>query len=534
MNEQIKETIETIPAGPVWEPEVNSFQNEAEPYPENTCDRRLAWLMFILAFMAADVFGIFQPLELYGLGVTIFALVYILVILVYAGMKKYRISREGWLWSAVIFVCGLSFTFVINRSLIWFVSFFLRLGMMYFPVVLFKAGIRGGTSEFLIFDGFNMLFLIPLYNLRAQWKLVRKEMQQIRLVKTAARALLGVLISLPLLFIAAELLAAADERFGELLYRYSRNIGSDICSRIWTLVCSLPLGCYLFGLIYGTANKRGTGRMDRETIQNGCKALAVVPAVSIYTALTGVCLLYILFIYLQGNYFIGAIRGVLPAGFTYSEYARRGFFELLELCLLNAAILAGAELFCRKKDRIIKGYRILVSALTLFLIGTAMTKMLLYIEAYGLTPLRVIPSVFMIYLAFVFLLLIISQFKELPYVKIGVCAFALGFSLLAVSDMDGRIAGYNLNRYQAGTLNDFPHQTLIECGPAAIPAIYRAWSSEQDPERREVLRETALQIRSNDYWLRQPAGWKNINLVKSDANAGYEKMDELFPDTIIP
>lgn len=414
MNEQIKETIETIPAGPVWEPEVNSFQNEAEPYPENTCDRRLAWLMFILAFMAADVFGIFQPLELYGLGVTIFALVYILVILVYAGMKKYRI------------------------------------------------------------------------------------------------------------------------RFGELLYRYSRNIGSDICSRIWTLVCSLPLGCYLFGLIYGTANKRGTGRMDRETIQNGCKALAVVPAVSIYTALTGVCLLYILFIYLQGNYFIGAIRGVLPAGFTYSEYARRGFFELLELCLLNAAILAGAELFCRKKDRIIKGYRILVSALTLFLIGTAMTKMLLYIEAYGLTPLRVIPSVFMIYLAFVFLLLIISQFKELPYVKIGVCAFALGFSLLAVSDMDGRIAGYNLNRYQAGTLNDFPHQTLIECGPAAIPAIYRAWSSEQDPERREVLRETALQIRSNDYWLRQPAGWKNINLVKSDANAGYEKMDELFPDTIIP
>lgn len=531
MNEQINETGEMIAAGPFWEPETKHLRIEPEPYPEKADDRRLACLMFIMAFLAADVFGVLRlpelgelrPLEDYGLGITIFACIYIPVILIYVGMKQHRITREGWFWSAVIVVCALSFTFVINQSLILFAALFLKLAMLYLPMVLFGAGLRGGTSEFLIIDGFNMLFLIPVYNFRAQWKLARKK--NVRLTAVAAKSLLGILISLPLLFMAASLLASADERFGELLSRFSCNIGTEILPWLGTLVLSLPLGCYLFGLIYGTANKRGTGLIDRKTVQNGCQKLAVVPAVSIYMALTGICLLYILFIYLQGNYFIGAIRGVLPAGFTYSEYARRGFFELLELCLLNAVVLIGVTLFCRKKNRMIKAYRILVSVLTLFLISTAMAKMLLYIEAYGLTPLRVIPSVFMLYLAFVFLLLIISQFKKLEFVKIAVCAFALGFSLLALSDMDGRIAQYNLNRYQAGTLNDYPYETLIECGPAAVPAIERAYKMEQNPERREILQKAALQIRINEYYYRESDNWKNFNLTTNKAAAIYETMD---------
>lgn len=525
MHEQMIETAETIEtikaAEPIWEPAVNSFKKEAEPYPEAAIDRHLAYLMFVLAYLAVDLSGFLGRFENYGLGVTIFTLLYIPVILFYAGMKKYRISKEGWCWATIIAICGLSYTFVINQSLIWFVSCFLRLGMLYFPVVIFGAGIGGGTSEFLIFDGINMLSCIPFYNIRAQWKLVRKE--NIRLAAIAAKTILGILISLPFLFMAANLLASADQSFSDLLSRYSQNIGSEITTRIWAIILSLPLGCYLFGLIYGTANKRGTGFISREKLLTGCGKLAIVPTVSIYTALTGLCLLYMLFIYLQGNYFINAVRGMLPEGFTYSEFARRGFFELLELCLLNAAILIGVELFCKKKNRIIKGYRILVSALTLFLIGTAMTKMLLYIEAYGLTPLRVIPSVFMIYLAFLFLLLIVSQFKKLPFVKIAVCVLALGFSLLAVSDMNGRIAEYNLSRYQAGSLLDFPCQTLIECGPAAVPAIYQAWNTEHNVERKEALWEAASKIHRYDYST-DSAGWKYFNLANSRATACYEKM----------
>jgi len=92
--------------------------------------------------------------------------------------------------------------------------------------------------------------------------------------------------------------------------------------------------------------------------------------------------------------------------------------------------------------------------------------------------------------------------------------------------MNGRIAGYNLNRYQAGTLSDFSHQTLIECGPAAIPAIYQAWSTEPDSERKEALWNTALQIQSsNDSHFLQTGSWKNFNRVKNNAAVSYEKMN---------
>lgn len=83
--------------------------------------------------------------------------------------------------------------------------------------------------------------------------------------------------------------------------------------------------------------------------------------------------------------------------------------------------------------------------LTLFLIATAMAKMLLYIKAYGLTPLRVIPSVFMLFLAMVFLLLSVSQFVQIPVMRVSVWVFAAGFTVMALCGMDGKIAS-GLNR----------------------------------------------------------------------------------------
>ena len=46
-------------------------------------------------------------------------------------------------------------------------------------------------------------------------------------------------------------------------------------------------------------------------------------------------LVYILFIAVQFKYFFS---GTLEDGFTYAEYARRGFFELLFVTLINLSI----------------------------------------------------------------------------------------------------------------------------------------------------------------------------------------------------
>ncbi len=516
--------IAAIPIEAVWQ--TSRSEVREEPYPEKKSDRRLAVVMFILAFLLVDIMGFIRPFTDYGLGVTVFTVIYGAVVFLYARQKNIKISREGWFWFGIIVVTGLSFTLVDNYSLGWFMSLFLRLVMIYFPLILFGAGINGQTSEFFLVDWINASALVPLYNFRAQWKFARRGMQKVKIAGTIVKAFLGILVSIPLFMLVANLLASADSGFGDLLFDLSWNIREDVFHFIWTLVLSLPVGCYLYGVIYGSANKRGTGMISKEGVISTCKVFAVIPTVSIYAALTGLCLLYVMFISLQGSYYISALRGVLPEGFTYSEFARSGFFELVQISLINICILGAAELFSKSKGRLLKGYRFVVSLLTIFLIITAMTKMVLYIDAYGLTQLRVISSAFMIFLAVVFLMIIIHQFRQFPLVWTTVITLALGITVLAMSNMDGQIARYNLNRYQAGTLQDLPEVTLSRCGASAVPEIYKVWSQEQDPDKKAIWEQTVKKIGYQyDYRFGTTNGLKKWNLARMNASDIYVSME---------
>lgn len=512
-------TIQTVPIEAVWQSAQAAVKAE-EPYPEQPGDRRMAALMFVLAYLAVDILGAFRAIASYGAGVTLFTVIYGVSMLIYARQKAIKVNREGWFWLAVLMITGVSYTFIDHHTLGWFGSLFLRFLLVYFPFALFGAGVNGQTSAYFVLDSINAMVLIPLNNLRAQWKFTGRGMQQVKIAGTVIKAVLGLIVSIPLFLVVASLLSSADSAFADLLSDFGRNIGGDIFEIVWKLLLSLPVGCYLFAGIYGAANKRGTAMVDKEGVISTCKVFALAPAVSVYAALTGICLLYVMFIFLQGSYYISAIRGILPEGFTYSEYARQGFFELVQVSMINIGILLAAELFSKTKGLMLKVYRFVVSLLTVFLIITAMTKMMLYIQAYGLTQLRVISSAFMIFLAAVFLLIMVSQFKALPVMRLTVCIFALGFSVMMMANMDGQIARYNLVRYQSGTLDDLPEQTLYRCGAAAVPAIYEVWEDEQDPDRKEKWQDIIVRIgHQYEYSYIEKTVIKKWNLTRHQASS---------------
>ncbi len=371
---------------------------------------------------------------------------------------------------------------------------------LYFTAVVFGGLVAGRTSEFFLWDGINLLFLIPAANWKAQWKAAGNSGRYDRLLKAVGKALSGLFVAIPLFYIVISLLSGADENFARFLNRLMDQIGARFYGWGMNLLFAIPLGGYLFALCYGSVHKRKTDTVKPEAVRSFCAKCAVVPQISIHTVLFGICLLYVLFIALQGSYYLDAVRGVLPEGFTYSEYARKGFFELVDISILNAFLILAARLFGRGKKRLLLRIGTMaISVLTLFLIGTALTKMFLYIRVYGLTPLRVIPSVFMAFLAVVYLLVIAAQFRKLPVVTIALCVFALGYSLLSVSDMDGRIAAYNLARYEAGTLDSFPEEVLEDGSLASVPAIYRAWAGTQDALMKKQL-ETAAEMAVKRLW----------------------------------
>jgi len=140
--------------------------------------------------------------------------------------------------------------------------------------------------------------------------------------------------------------------------------------------------------------------------------------------------LYLLFSAIQIVYlFIGNMQ--LPAGVTYAEYARRGFFQLLFVCVLNlAAVLSIQSYF--KENRVLKALLLAISGCTLIMTASSACRMLLYIRAYQLTFLRVSVLVALAVIA----LLMAGDRKDcktaVPAVPVWICAGGSGVSRICL------------------------------------------------------------------------------------------------------
>ena len=117
--------------------------------------------------------------------------------------------------------------------------------------------------------------------------------------------------------------------------------------------------------------------------------------------------LFLCFVAVQiQHYFHGAEWVMQTAGVTFSDYARRGFFELVWVATLVLPILLGAHWLLRKDERtpeiifrVLAGVQI---ALLFVVMASAIGRMLMYARMYGLTELRFYTTAFMGWLGMVF------------------------------------------------------------------------------------------------------------------------------------
>lgn len=498
-------------------------------------DKWMAIWMFFVAYLAVEWFWIGTNHAYYGAGVFAYTMVYGLTVAVYAMWCGHRPKPEGIFWFGIMALCGFSYVWVYNHSLMMFLALFLRLVSLYYTAVVFEVLLDGKTGRYFVVDSVLMIITVPFKNLMMQIQIARRKIKKMKLTSEVFCGLAGCLVAAPLFAVIIWLLSGADDNFAGILKDGFRFFFTRWGSMVWTGILSLPVGAYLYGQMFGCARRRGTDAITGEMVQKELKSCAVVPGAGMYPALIGVVLLYLLFISLQGGYYLDALHGVLPEEFTYSVYARQGFFELVLVSMINLGIICLAQLLYRrngrtkdgvgKDSRFLKYHTVVLSILTLFLIATAMAKMILYIKAYGLTPLRVIPSVFMVFLAMVFVLLAASRFVRIPVMRISVCLFAAGFTVMALCGMDGRIASYNLARYQAGTLDGVPRASLVRGSLASVPSMYRLWCETEDEQLKAELVEIAGDIRLNNWSAyHQPDSFSGLNLEKRTAIAALHEM----------
>lgn len=288
------------------------------------------------------------------------------------------------------------------------------------------------------------------------------------------KALLGLVIALPVAAILMVLLSGADQAFQGMLEGIDF---SRLYEKVWTLFLAVPMFILLFSQLFCLRDIRRTRREE--------SGKGLDPTVLTFFLL-GVSLVYLAYLFSQLAYFFNGFMGFLPEGFTHAEYARRGFFELTAVSVINILIVILSTALSRKHEgRLPVGVRLTSLFLCLFslvLVFTEVAKMKLYMDAFGLTRLRILTTLFMLFLAVVFATLMIHIFtQKFPYLKAAVVVGALLIVAVNFVSVDRLVAKYNVWAYQSGALSTVDVDTITEPSAAAVPSLLEL-AKDNNPE----------------------------------------------------
>ena len=336
-----------------------------------------------------------------------------------------------------------------------------------------------------------------------------------------AVGLLGAII--PTLIVAG--LLSYDEQFTNLLNRIFSFSPEKIFESIGDIILSLLLGVMLFAVLFTNviADKKPADTAEASEKTTHGFSLQIFPKPLVAAFVTPILLLYVLFFISQWSYYVSAFTHVLPEGLTYAQYAREGFFQLCTVCVFNALLMICMQAFMRRAPeekgilrRILAG---IISLFTLILIATALSKMVLYIDAYGMTQARVLATWAILLLAVIFILSLIHVFcKKFP-LFIAILLTCVLFSLiLFLPNINGIIADYNVDAYLSGKLSSVDVEALRDLDYAAAPALSRL---EEYLLSQPTLDESATELLTQakehlDYLAKQnaenPDGFFDFNI----------------------
>ncbi len=422
----------------------------------DNADKILAAVYFLVGYGFISLF----LSDRHSLPIEGFVIFYGAVVLLYLKLKKVTPPKESWFWLAVMLAIGVPFRF---WSVLELFQFLLLMAAAAYWTLSATGRLvdHGKTSSWVIADCWNAFFWLPFSNFTCQLRVAfgkneeepvgvgeAREDKEISQKRKEGRAiLLGLLLALPILLLVLPLLSRADMMFENLLGDLVGYIQENLLFTFVRLLLAIPVSLYLYGLIFGGITGRNMQSVSMEQLEKNASQARILPTGASCTVLTVLCLVYMIFIGVQGNYLFSAFSGNLPEDFTYAEYARRGFFELCQIGAWNLVFLWAAGAVSKESRREHKGLRFLtiaLSVLTLLLIVTAMSKMGMYIDVYGLTVNRILPMVFMVWLVLVFGAVILRQRKEFALARLCIFAGAVLVCLLCVFPIENWVESYNI------------------------------------------------------------------------------------------
>ena len=331
--------------------------------------------------------------------------------------------------------------------------------------------------------------------------------------KTLKNIFIGLIISVPLLVIVIPLLASADTVFQNFLadiLKSLESIGSiPLAEHVGVIgIITVLLFGYLAVVLKAEVEgasvpvERGTGGSD---------------ATIVVTVLVMVNAVYILFCAIQFTYLFGGeevIRSI--PDYTYAEYARRGFSELIVVTVINLSILLIGLRFTKndgKLDRLVLALRCLLVLCTVIMLYSAHLRLKLYEDAYGYTYARIFAHTFIGFLFTLFMLTLYKLWRrDLPLLKAFAVAALLAYTTLNYVNIDAIIAQRNIDRYFRTGKIDLDY--LQELSYDAIPELTRL---SADSYGDMAAKAEAVFLRDKQAELNSESPWQSYNFSKAKA-----------------
>lgn len=392
------------------------------------------------------------------------------------------------------------------RSADNFVKFVLS-NFLFVGINLALSGMTGKNrwdpaSVLSLIDSFRCFFGLGFGKLGCAFRGIRSAVREGgEAVKKGSAVLMGAVIAVPVLVIMIPLLMRADAAFEGLLDLLPEFNFSEAFA---TTVFGGGAACILYTRTVALVH-------EIPELPGEAPRMKHLHHLTVNTALFAVCAVYVVYLLSQLAYFVGGFSGILPEGYSLSEYARRGFFEMAWLCVINLSVMVlGISLTEKQEGNTPLVTRIaclFLGLVTLFFVFAAGAKMALYIGVYGMTRLRVLTMVIMVFLGLTTAIVSIWLFvPKLPYMKVVVIAALVIGAAVLWTDVDTVVAKYNVESYLSGRLETVDVDHLSGLGSAAVPYLDRLATEAEDPFVREYA-ENVLR----DWWIWKPEDLRTWN-----------------------
>jgi Domain of unknown function (DUF4173) len=329
-----------------------------------------------------------------------------------------------------------------------------------------------------------------------------------RIPPRVAPVVRGLLIAIPILLVFAGLFSAADAVFARLTDRlFSWNI--DLGEIPIRLAVAFPIGWVVAGLLAVASGSLAPDAPPEPLPQSlGAAAATGVPAawgearpfrlgtVEAATILIAVDVLFGLFVVLQLAYLFGGLDTLEATGLPYAQYARSGFFELVQVAVLAGALLVTVHALAARRTMPIVGAGLVLAGLTGVILASALLRLRIYQDAYGWTELRFYVLATILWLAIGIGLTIALLARDrmrwlLHGLAISAVAVLIAINLVGPSRLVGE---QNVARLLDPTLVPADGKSGLDVryarllGDDAVPALVAALPALQDPQRSDLLR----------------------------------------------